>query len=335
MTLEQRIRAFSQLGTYLKDLGDEATEGLYRQAQHHNNWFTEYNVERAKHGLVHMLRQEQLVEWCERYELSDESSAKEVGIVMAGNIPFVGFHDLLCILISGHKAAIKLSSQDQVLMKKVLDILTEIEPAFESRISKQERLNHVDAVIATGSDNTSRYFEYYFRHIPHIIRKNRTSVAVLSGDENTDQLKALADDLFLYFGLGCRNVSKVFIPKDYDIREAFKYFDHYGSVIDHHKYRNNYDYNKSLYLVNKVEHFDTGFSLWTQSEELVSPISVVFFEEYSDPEHLNQMITKNESKIQCIVADGWPGAVGFGEAQTPDLWDYADNVDTLAFLAEL
>jgi len=261
--------------------------------------------------------------------------------VLAGNIPLVGFHDVLCVLISGNFALIKASSQDARLITQVLKRLTAIESAFEQRFAFTERLKDFDAVIATGSNNTSRYFEYYFGKVPHIIRKNRNSVAVLTGRETTEQLHALGRDIFDYFGLGCRNVSKLFVPEGYDFVPFFEAIEPYKNIINHHKYNNNYDYNKSIYLVNRDKHLDNGFLLVKEDERMVSPLAVLFFEYYDDLQSLDERLNHEKENIQCIVtaaplaSGAWGTTVNFGRSQQPSLWDYADGVDTMDFLTKL
>lgn len=334
MELEKRISVLIGLGKQLNKVSTSPTGIPYQEAYQSNPWFTPESINQAIQGIAWMLEEENLKHWLKAYNFKDRD-AKTVGIVMAGNIPLVGFHDLLCVLISGHYALIKLSRQDTVLMNWIIDLLIDIEPAWKNRIEKREVLKGMDSVIATGSDNTSRYFEYYFRHIPHIIRKNRTAVAVIQGNETEADLAGLGNDIYQYFGLGCRNVSTVFIPESYDIRKLFPALDVHESIGDHHKYRNNYDYNKSIYLVNKVPHFDNGFSLWTQGDALVSPISVTYYQHYPTMGQLEKTLVDQGEKIQCVIGKGLKNAVAFGQAQRPAPWDYADNVDTLAFLAEL
>ena len=256
---------------------------------------------------------------------------------MAGNIPLVGFHDLLSVLISGHQALVKLSSQDNVLMQFMISELKSISEDLAQNIIQAERMNEADAIIATGSDNSARYFKHYFAEKPHIIRQNRTAVAVIRGDETTEELKHFGRDYFQYFGLGCRNVSKIYAPKAYDFVKLIDALMDYETVLDHHKYRNNYDYNKSIYLVNGEPHFDSGFFLMRESEALVSPISVLFYEYYNNEAELNLTLAKHNEKIQCIVAaNAWyEGSIPLGKAQQPELWDYADGVDTLEFLSGL
>lgn len=260
-----------------------------------------------------------------------------VGVVMAGNIPLVGFHDLLTVLLAGHRLVAKPSSQDIFLIRYVIDQLVKIEPRFGERIELQDKLNKVEAVIATGSDNTARYFEYYFRNIPHLIRKNRSSCAVLTGEEPASDLELLGLDIFSFYGLGCRNVSKIFIPSGYDVTALFKHWAAYEKVIHHHKYANNYDYNKSILLVNRTPFLDSGFVLLTENKGTVSPIAVLYYERYEHLDTVRDSIRESTSKIQCIVGDRVPGiqAVPFGKAQYPELDDYADSVDTMKFLTAL
>ena len=327
MTNQDYIAAFTKLGEKLSGFSDEEIQDLTHAARAQNGWFSFENIKNAFEGIAFMLQKDKLEEWINRYE--KVSTPKIVGVVMAGNIPLVGFHDLLSVLISGHFAAVKPSSDDKFLSGTIIDWIVEIEPRLNKNIEVREKLTSIDAVIATGSDNTARYFEYYFKDIPSIIRKNRTSVAILTGKETTEELEALGEDIFSYFGLGCRNVSKVYTPKGYDFRDAFPHFEKYEDVIHHHKYRNNYDYYKSIYLVNKTPHLDTGFLLVNSTDDLVSPISVLYHQEYDSMDNLQNVLKAQESKIQCIVGKDF---IPFGKAQRPELWDYADNVDTLKFL---
>ncbi len=331
MNKSEKINAFSELGKKIAQLTDQEIENLANQAKQKNGWFSFEGIKNALNGISFMLEKEKLEKWISKYELADVNP-KVVGIVMAGNIPLVGFHDLLSTLISGHFAAVKPSSEDRFLTHQVIDWIQELEPRFKKNIEIRERLTNIDAVIATGSDNTARYFEYYFKDIPSIIRKNRTSVAILNGNESNEELEALGEDIFSYFGLGCRNVSKVFTPKGYDFRDAFPSFEKYKEVANHHKYRNNYDYYKSIYLVNQTPHLDTGHLLINSTDELVSPIGVLFHQEYDSIDKLQALLDSKKEKIQCIVGQDF---IPFGKAQRPELWDYADDVDTMRFLSEL
>lgn len=334
MNLEQRIHAFSALGTRISNLNKTEREQIFQHASLTNGWFTSASVQSALDGIALFLNKETLQTWTSRYPTL--SSEKLVGIAMAGNIPLVGFHDLLCVLISGHQALVKLSSQD-ALIEVMIKWLIEIETRFAEKIFIEERLNAAEAMIATGSDNTSRYFEYYFRTRPHIIRKNRSSCAVIMGEEPSEVLTELGKDVFTYFGLGCRNVAKIFVPEEYDFTKLLDSWTPYKEIIHHHKYANNYDYQKSILLVNQTPFFDSGFVLLTESANLVSPISVLFFERYLDQTDLQQKIQSHSEKLQCVVsANAWyPGSVPFGKAQQPEVWDYADNMDTMKFLASL
>jgi hypothetical protein len=258
-----------------------------------------------------------------------------VALVLAGNIPLVGFHDVLCVLISGHKVMIKLSSKDSVLIPYVLNHLTEIDPGFADKIEYVERLENFDAVIATGSDNSSRYFDFYFGKYPNIIRKNRTSIAVLNGFETEDELKLLGKDVFTYFGLGCRNVSKILAPKGYDFTTILKAWEGYHDISNHHKYRNNYDYQLAIRMVNKEKFFDNGFVILIESEKIVSPIAVLYTEHYDSESHLAEILKAVADKTQCVVGNKTRKSVKFGQAQLPSLNDYADHIDTMKFLESL
>jgi hypothetical protein len=324
MKLSERIDALAELGNILHSIEPGDKNILYRNAANHNAWFTPSQCDLALKGILKFLVKDKLERWVSAYDMSSASSRK-VGVVMAGNIPLVGFHDLVCVLISGHRLAAKLSSQDTVLMRYMVDQLVKAEPRFNEYIAFVERLNDVDAVIATGSDNTARHFEYYFRNKPHIIRRNRSSIAVLRGTETDEQLVALGKDVFSYFGLGCRNVSKLIVPEGYNFSRMLGLWEVYRDVSNHHKYVNNYDYNKSILLVDRIPFLDNGFVLLTEKAALVSPISVLYHATSADLE---------SDKIQCIVGSE-NNYVPFGKTQEPEVTDYADNVDTLKFLTGL
>jgi Acyl-CoA reductase (LuxC) len=280
-----------------------------------------------------LLEPHALSEWAARYDLVTQP--KKIAVVMAGNIPMVGFHDFLSVLICGHSIQIKTSSKDTVLMKFIAGRLMGIEPRFRESITFAEQLKEFDAIIATGSDNASRYFEYYFGKYPCIIRKNRTSVAILHGNETDDELKALGTDIFSYFGLGCRNVSKIFLPISYDVKRLFPPWESFREIIHHHKYCNNYDYQKSILLVTSTPFLDNGFVMLQETSRLVSPISVVYYEYYENSAALKNILDGLSTKIQCVVENTPESSVKFGQAQFPGLSDYADQVDTLQFLTAL
>ncbi len=334
MTLDQRISAFVKLGNHLSNLSEEAFETLALNAKNENPWFTPENIKRSINGIIQYLNEVKLKQWTSSYSLNPKEP-KTVALVLAGNIPLVGFHDLLCVLISGHHAQLKLSSKDSKLIQYLIKHLTWLEPGFEKAITiKENKLENFDAVIATGSDNSARYFEYYFGKYPNIIRKNRSSCVILTGNESEEQIDALGEDIFSYFGLGCRNVSKAYLPKGYDHAKLLSRWVAYKDIIHHHKYCNNYDYQKSILLVNLIPFLDNGFILLQENEKLVSPISVLYYEYYTDQADLEKKLIENKEKIQCIVGAGKP-ALPFGSAQYPEVWDYADNVDTLKFLETL
>ena len=316
---------------------DEQLSALIGSAHQYNAWFTPQSAQMALSAIAGMLNKKDLEKWLENESGNAEIKMRSIGLILAGNIPIVGFHDILCVLASGHKALIKLSSQDQKFIPYILNKLLEIEPDFGLQISYIDRLKDFDAVIATGSNNTSRYFDYYFSKVPHIIRKNRNSVAILNGEESKEELKALGHDIFDYFGLGCRNVSKLYVPKGYDFRKFFESIEEFKSIADHHKYNNNYDYNKSIFLVNQDKHLDNGFLLLKEDSRFVSPLAVLYYEEYQNIEELGSVLLKNEYLIQCIVSNSkLPlSTVPFGQSQCPSLFDYADGVDTMKFLREL
>ncbi|NVO85853.1 acyl-CoA reductase [Hymenobacter terrestris] len=341
MTHADRLAAFVALGQRLAALlspaqAEELTE-LFIRARNNNPWFDAPNVRAALEGIADMLREEPLRHWAARYPPEPDPTPRLVGVVMAGNIPLVGFHDALCVLLSGHRLLAKLSSDDTLLMRWVLNELTTIEPRFADAVQLAERLNAADAFIATGSDNTARYFEYYFGKKPHIIRRNRTSLAVLTGRETPHELGLLGEDIFRYYGLGCRNVSKVYAPTGYSFPLLLDALQPWQHVLHHNRYQNNYDYNKSILLVNAVPHLDSGFLLLTESARLVSPISVLHYSTYTTEVDLVDQLTDAAPQTQCLVSGGgqYPGSFAFGQAQHPALADYADGVDTMAFLADL
>ncbi|GAA5030279.1 acyl-CoA reductase [Marivirga lumbricoides] len=333
MTIEERLAAFIKLGNKLRNLSEIELDEWYFRATGFNNWFTRENVSHAVKAIGGMLEEEKLRKWIAPYSL-DSSTGKTVAIIMAGNIPLVGFHDFLTVLMAGHKVLAKLSSQDPFLLKKVSELLISIEPRFEERIVlTKDPIRNFDAVIATGSNNSARYFDQYFAKYPHIIRKNRTSAAILSGKESVEEVEALGRDMFQYYGLGCRNVSKLFVPAGYDFQFFINSLQSFNTLADHHKWVNNYDYNKSIYLVNREPHFDSGFFLLKEDKDWVSPISVIYYEFYQNEEDLQQKMNENKSLIQCVVGKG-ENELAPGTAQMPELWNYADGVDTMEFLTK-
>jgi len=338
MKLAERINTFASLGEVLRDsLTGKSTpytsrilyllETLYLK----NPWFTPENVRMAVNAIAVALTTENLKKWTGLYpEIDQNLRPKKVGVIMAGNIPLVGFHDLLSVLITGNSLVAKASSKDSDLILFISDIIYEIDSRFREMINFSEgTLSGFDTVIATGSDNSSRYFEYYFGKYPNIIRKNRNSIAILDGDETGSELVALGTDVFSYFGLGCRNVSKIFVPEGYDFSILKESWNGYSELINHTKYANNYDFSKAVYLVNKEKFFDSGFLLLKENRSISSPVAVLHYEHYKTSDQLKIILKEMNEKIQCIVGRNY---IPFGKAQEPELWDYADGADTIEFL---
>jgi len=330
MNLQMRIELATQLGQYILSGSPEWLEAKKR-ASLINPWFTSEFIDIAAGNIAELfLDKQKLKNWTTSYKI-ETVSPKKIGIVMAGNIPLVGFHDFLCVFISGHKAIIKASSKDEVLIKHLAQKLTEWDKEINEMIVFQEMLKDCDAYIATGSNNSARYFEYYFKKYPHIIRRNRTSVAILNGNETTTELEKLADDVHLYFGMGCRNVTKIFVPKDYDfipLLTAFKKYDHFK---DHHKYKNNYDYNLALHILNGKFYMANESIILLENPPIFSPISQLNYEFYTDKNTIEESLRSMED-LQCTVGHGH---IPLGQAQLPSLTDYADGIDTINFLIKL
>jgi hypothetical protein len=340
MDLENRIGAFAEAGKRIRNYSaDRLLIEAVRSAEAENPWFTSEHLRHALLAWGDLLEERHLTEWLTPYRnrLEEPRTPKTVGVVMAGNIPMVGFHDMLCVLLSGNRLLARLSSTDRQLLPAVAMILKETGPGWDELISFESgRMSGFDAVIATGSNNTSRYFEYYFGKYPHIIRKNRTSVALLTGSETDEELRGLAADIFLYFGLGCRNVSKLFLPDGYDTGSLIRHFGRYSGFFNHNKYRNNYDYHLSVFMVNQVTFYDGGFFLMREHPSPASPVSVIHYEYYEDPQSVERLLTAEQDTLQCVVSavGTGPARVRPGQAQLPELADYADGIDTMAFLAE-
>lgn len=338
MELIERIEAFSELGEILrKSLSGINTRFSGRLSdliisQHLTNpWFTPAYVQLAIEAIGRELTYDNLVRWTGSYPVLDDGRKPfRVGVIMAGNIPLAGFHDFMCVLISGNSLLARTSTKDPELIPFLGETLCSINPEFNDRILFTEgSLKGFDAVIATGSDNSSRYFQYYFGRYPHIIRKNRNSIAIIEGNETVQQLEALGYDVFSYFGLGCRNVSALRIPAGYDPAVITNNWGSFTDIINHSKYGANYDFSKAVYLVNKESFTDTGYVLLKESSALSSPVAVLHYDYYSDPEEISSEISLNRERIQCITGRNF---VPFGDSQFPHLWDYADGIDTLDFL---
>src|SRR5690554_651208 len=352
MMLEKTKKAFVELGKFLAQFKEsEIVKGsdvlnndlffndfllLIENQKHHNGWFIESEVYFSIQSWANALTPEHLDQWLLPYNIS-EKSPKTVGLILAGNVPLVGFHDFLSVLITGHKALVKTSSNDKQLIVFLAEYLIQVEPSLKNRIEFTEgQLKEFDAVIATGSNNTARYFEYYFKDKPSIIRKNRNSVAVLTGEESKADLIALGKDIFTYFGLGCRNVSKLFVPKNYDFEKFFNAMYEYREIINNQKYINNYDYNKAVFLMSNFLILDNEFLVLKEDNSYSSPISSIFYEFYTDLKEVKNRIQEDSEQIQCVVSNNLiENSVAFGQTQLPQLWDYADNVDTISFLLNI
>lgn len=330
MKLQNRIALLSTLKEYLIENGKEL-QTIKHSASVNNGWFTIEFIDMAIKNITdQFLNTENLTAWTSHYYMDDTIVTKNVGIVMAGNIPLVGFHDFLCVFISGHKQTIKLSSKDDILLKHLAQKMCSWDESVEEYISFAPMLKGCDGYIATGSNNSARYFDYYFAKYPAIIRKNRTSVTILKGDEIIESLEKLSDDIHIFFGLGCRNVTKIFVPREYNFVHLLQSFHRYKYFADHHKYRNNYDYNLSIQIMNNRFYMTDESTLLVESDALFSPISQLNYSFYDDAPTLISTL-KESKEIQCIAGVDIP----FGKAQTPGLFDYADGIDTMQFLLTL
>jgi hypothetical protein len=342
MEVKQRKDAFVEVGSFLKrhyatNFNEKeqnfhlALQSLIDAAFVHNGWFTKKNVDFALQSWAEQLSETSLNTFTKG--LATPQSPKMVAIICAGNIPIVGFHDILCVLLSGHKVLIKLSSDDNVLIPFFIKLLTHYEPAFESQLFFTDNtLTDFQAVIATGSNNTANYFEHYFSKYPHIIRKNRSSAAVLTGKETEQELQDLGKDIFTYFGLGCRNVSKLFVPKGYDFHPFFEAMFPFKEVIDNKKFANNYEYNRAIYLMGQIPLLDNNFLLLKEDEALHSPVGVIHYQTYSNQDELTSLLANHKEQLQCLVGANF---LPFGYSQQPVISDFADGVNTLEFLVNL
>ena len=340
MNINRRIQLISDIGEFFKNYLDENYDNnnddklvefkdVITKAQSKNPWFTDANIKVNLTYWSKKLTKHNLNKWLSKYNLNN-TSRKNIAIIMAGNIPLVGFHDFICVFLSGHNSIIKLSNSDNCIIPFLTDLM---KLPSERIVYSDSFLKDYDGVIATGSDNTSRYFDYYFKNKRSIIRKNRNSIAILNGEESDDDLKSLSQDIFTYFGLGCRNVSKLYVPKNYNFDLFFNSIFCYKELINNHKYANNYDYNKAIYLMSEYKFLDNGFFIVKEGNEMHSPISTINFEYYDNVSILREKINQEDHNIQCIVSNiEFKGKVNFGETQNPSLNQYADNIDVMRFL---
>jgi hypothetical protein len=347
MQLQERINAFVKLGDFIRQFSNEIIEkadniehndiffdGFKHQlklAKEHNGWFTDDNIKFALKSWSDALTSDNLNTWLTPYK-TEIHRPKKVAVIMAGNIPLVGFHDFLSVLISGHHVLVKQSSNDKQLLPYLAKYLEYVAPQFKGIVEfTEEKVENFDAVIATGS-----YFEYYFKDKPSIIRNNRNSVAILTGNETPEDLKQLSEDIFRYFGLGCRNVSKLFVPKGYKFDAFFEAIYHWHPIVEKAKYANNYDYNKAVYLMSEFDMLENGFFMIKEDESFASPIATLFYEYYEDLSELKKSLETKKEQIQCIVSEGFTEKeIPFGHTQKPQLWDYADDEDSIKFLLSI
>lgn len=339
MNIQQRIEVLVKLGAHISSGSNAMMQEAIQRAETENPWFTAPGIRMAMQAIsVAFLREENIRQLAAGYHLDDNIPQRNVGLVLAGNIPMVGFHDILCTFLTGHRALIKYAEKDRVLIRYLLGVLEAIDPATKQYFEEVEKLKDYDAAIATGSNQTAVHFEWYFRNIPHIIRRNRNSVAVLTGQETDNELEALGSDIFSYFGLGCRNVSKLFVPENYDITTLFGRFDAFSAVMHHNKYKNNFDYNLALFLLNKEPFLHNEFLILKESDQIQSRIGVLHWQRYTKQDEVTKFIETHGESIQCVVTGAaLPGVktVGFGGSQCPGILDFADDTDTIQFLLSL
>lgn len=331
LNLQQRINILTHLQKYIAG-NDPVWLNIKTQAAESNPWFIAPFIDNAIQNIaLQLLEPSKMNTWAASYDIPEQTPAPvNIGITMAGNIPLAGFHDFLCVFISGHKQTIKLSSKDNVLLRHIAEKMISWDPTIKDYIVFADMLKGCEAYIATGSNNTARYFEYYFRKYPHIIRKNRTSIAILKGDETGGQLEKLADDVYLYFGLGCRNVTKIYVPAGYDFLPLLESFKKYDNLIENHKYKHNYDFNLAMQMMNQKFYMTNGSVILSENPSVFSPISQLHYAFYNEPEDIYS--TLNPEEIQCIIGTG---KIPLGTAQSPGLTDYADGIDTMKFLNRL
>ena len=345
MNLNNRITLFVKLGRFFSDYINNNLESLERnkfdkainESILHNSFFSKKNILKSLLSWSNVLTKKSIDDFLSNYLIKNKKREKKIAIIMAGNIPLVGFHDFFCVILSGNFAFMKLSSKDSHLFKFILSFLVKENPDFSTKFDVVEnKLQIFDAVIATGNNISANQFELYFKKYPKIIRRNRHSIAILNGNETKKEIELLANDIFYYYGLGCRNVSKIFIPNNYNLDILFKSFVLWNEVINKNSYSNNYNYYRAIYLLNKEVFFDNGFVLLKESEKIGSPVGTIYFEYYKSDNQIKEMIKKNNEKIQCIVSNNnYPKTIKFGETQMPNLNDFADDIDTFNFLLKL
>lgn len=335
--LNERIELIHKAGEKLNAaFSDPNFASVFSMAESSNPWFTQSNIKKSIDAIYSKYTSaDKLNEWISNYTIPENTKPKKLGLLLAGNIPFVGIHDVISGFAAGHELHIKFSDKDSYLMPFFIKLITEENEKAESYFTEVERMNGIDLVIATGSNNTSRYFDYYFSKMPNIIRKNRVSVAVLGPNTSMEELKILGEDVFAYFGLGCRNISKMYLPKGYKIEKVMEAFEDWKEWVLHNKYKNNFDYNYAIYLLNKTKFFTNGSLITLEDESIYSRISCLHFSYYEDQNELESQLKGLEDQLQCVVSNVELNEIetqAFGSTQAPELWEYADGVDTMEFL---
>lgn len=339
MNIDDKIELLALLGNnILNNLNTSDYVDIIEESYLQNPWFTSANISNSLKSIANnYLNKEKLNEWLSEYTVIETKPTKKVGLTLAGNVPLVGFHDIVCTFLSNNIAQVKMSSKDKTILPFLIGKMKLLNPGSIKYFEIVDRLMDFDVIIATGSDSSARYFEYYFGKYPHIIRKNRNSLGILTGKETPEQIKELGKDIFSYFGLGCRNVSKIFVPSGYDFQFFLDNLETYNELYDHFKYSNNHTYRKSIFLLNLEPHYDNDFLLIKQDRSMNSPIATLNYEKYNNISEVEEFVESEKDKIQVIVANSnfKSPVIPFGKSQEPELWDYADNIDTMKFLTNI
>lgn len=327
------IELGKELKAYTNNLLDDRLSLEYDEviarAEINNPWFIKTFVLQALGVWADALTENGVDKWLKSYPQG--KTAKNISVIGAGNIPLVAFHDCISVLASGHNLWLKCSTDDEILLPFIINRLLSFEKSLENSLElKTQGLQKADALIATGSNNSARYFEYYFRHMPMILRKNRSSVAVITDEVSNETLESLADDMFSYFGKGCRSVGKLFVPENFNIQRVFENSVKYSYFKNHNKYVNNFDYHRAIYLMNQDKFLENDFFVIRESDKMHAPVGVCFYERYSDLDKVKEKVNALSDELQVISGLDESAAIGCNQMTT--LLDYADGVDTMEFL---
>jgi len=353
MTLEERIQILIHLGKRLLE-EDDYYMAVAKRCAYENPWFTVENIQLATRSIANAyLSEPHLRKWMDHYKLGAIPLPKNVALVLSGQTPLEGFHDVLCVFVMGHYSQIKLADSDKYLLPYLVKLMKEKDEAsrredrdmFAKYFEFVERLKDFDAVIAANSNKKSdRYFKTYFGKYPHIIRQQKNGVAILEGKETSEDLKALAKDVFQYFGLSNRSVAKLYVPKDYDFQLLLEVFHQHNKLVLNSKYKNNFDYNTALLMMNSVPYLSNGAIVLKEDTAFQSRIATLHYEFYTDKKVLVNTLLESEDAIACVVSiqDLPKGleekeivTIPFGTAHELDLMNYGDGVDTMDFLLTL